>query len=467
MTLPPSAARASLLQDMSVLFVDDDALVSLQVQGYLAGEVRALHLAQGGQEGMFSYALHRPDVVITDVDMPGMSGLELAQAVRGINPEVPLVLLTRLDDAGTLRHAVTLGVTGYLTKPLDPEVLKETLARAAQTLHLKRELSRQQRLNELMLDAAPSPSVLVDLLPGRIAAGNQLAAALGYAAGGTCGGPLIPESLLDELRRGGEELMAASSSREVAAHGRHWVLHWAPVGFGSILFTAVDITRRVEMEHFRDDVERIARHDLKTPLSAFTAIPELLLLDDNLTGQQREFIEVIRDAGMRMLGMINLSLDLYKMETGVYELPAARFDLNALTRQTVRQAEALSRTMRTELSLQAPEEALWVRGDELLCQSMLGNLLKNALEASPPGGAVRVGVTAGPLIQVRIANAGEVPADMRERFFGKYATSGKSGGTGLGTYSARMVARAHGGEVHLDMRTPGETTLCVQLPATG
>lgn len=467
MTPPPAPARAPRLQDMSVLFVDDDELVRIQAQGYLAGEVRALHLAQGGQEGMFSYALHRPDVVITDVDMPDMSGLELAQAVRGINPEVPLVLLTGLDDAAILRQAVALGVTGYLTKPLEPLALKETLARAAHTLNLKRELSRQQRLNELMLDAAPSPAVLVDLLPGRIAACNQLAAALGYEVGGTCGGPLIPECLLDELRRGGEELMTASCSREVAAHGRHWVLHWAPVGFGAILFTAVDITRRVKMEHFRDDVERIARHDLKTPLSAFTAIPELLLMDDNLTGQQREFIEIIRDAGMRMLGMINLSLDLYKMESGTYELPGACFDLNALTRRAVRQAEAFGRAMGVELSLQAPEEILWARGDELLCQSMLGNLLKNALEASPPGGTVRVGVTAGPLIQVRIANTGAVPADMRERFFDKYATSGKSGGTGLGTYSARMVARAHGGEVHLDMQSPGETVLCAQLPAAG
>lgn len=453
------------LSRLSVLFVDDDPLVRMQAQAFLEGQVQALHLAEGGQEGMFSYALHRPDVVVLDVNMPVMNGLELARAVRGITPEVPLVLLTSLDDVDTFRQAIALGVSDFLAKPVERARLLESLGRVAGTLHLRRELSRQIRLNELMLDASPSPSVLVDLETGRAQACNQLAQDLGFTVGEEVVSRHIP-TVLEELRRGGASLISARNSREVESFGRHWMLHWAPVGSGGILFTAVDITRRVVFERFRDDVERIARHDLKTPLSAFTAVPDILLGDDNLTEDQREFILLIRDAGTRMLSMINLSLDLFKMETGTYTLPLARFDLAELAVQAVRQARAAARSLGVGVEFAAPAELppLPVRGDELLCLSLLGNLLKNAAEASPRGTTVRLALETAPVTLLRVENQGEVPADMRTRFFEKYATSGKRGGTGLGTYSARMVARAHGGEVTLDCSRPGETTVRVQLP---
>lgn len=115
------------------------------------------------------------------------------------------------------------------------------------------------------------------------------------------------------------------------------------MGHGAILFTAVDITQRVKVEQFRDDVERITRHDLKTPLSAFTAVPDLLLMDDNLTEQQRIYIQLIQDAGVRMLGMINLSLDLFKMEIGKYQLPEKQIDFVAVLRQALSAASHLGK----------------------------------------------------------------------------------------------------------------------------
>lgn len=458
------AERSSLLKTLSVLFVDDDELVRLQVKAYLGDAVKALHLAGSGQEGLFSFALHQPDMVVLDVNMPVMGGLELGNALRAVNPDVPLVLLTSLDDAEVFRQAIALGVNSYLPKPLEPVKLLEILTQAASTLHLKQELRRQIRLNELMIDAAPSPSLLLSLESGRVISCNQLAKALGYKAGGSCEGPLIPGALLDKLRQGGECLMDATCSQEISAHDRHWVLHWAAVGHDALLFIAVDITQRVTYEQFRNDVELIIRHDLKTPLSAFTAVPDLLLQSDNLTEDQREFIRLIRDAGTRMLGMINLSLDLFKMEAGTYCLPDKRFDFAALTAGSVRATDAMGRSLGVGLRLENAQQPVPVRGDEQLCQSLLDNLLKNALEAAPKDSEIRVLVLGEPVPQVRIRNLGEVPLDIRERFFEKYATSGKRMGTGLGTYSAQMVAKAHGGQVLLDTSIPGETTVTALFP---
>jgi signal transduction histidine kinase len=67
-------------------------------------------------------------------------------------------------------------------------------------------------------------------------------------------------------------------------------------------------------------------------------------------------------------------------------------------------------------------------------------------------------------VRVAIANQGEVPESIRERFFEKYVTAGKPKGTGLGAYSARRVAQAHGGDIIMQTGG-GETTLTVSLPA--
>jgi signal transduction histidine kinase len=95
---------------------------------------------------------------------------------------------------------------------------------------------------------------------------------------------------------------------------------------------------------------------------------------------------------------------------------------------------------------------------------MLSNLLLNALEASPESGTVSITLGKGEAVSITIRNKGEVPSEMRDVFFEKYATSNKVTGSGLGTYSARLIARTHGGDITVDTGTPGETGVTVMLP---
>jgi signal transduction histidine kinase len=110
---------------------------------------------------------------------------------------------------------------------------------------------------------------------------------------------------------------------------------------------------------------------------------------------------------------------------------------------------------------------LTVLGNARLLQTALANLLRNALEALPaPGAPLAVTARASPPDRaiLTIRNAGEVPPALRARFFEKYATGGKPGGTGLGTYSARLMVRAENGDIAVDCGEPGFTTLTITLP---
>jgi len=96
---------------------------------------------------------------------------------------------------------------------------------------------------------------------------------------------------------------------------------------------------------------------------------------------------------------------------------------------------------------------------------MFSNLIKNALEASPEGAAVTISMDRESSGVVRIHNPGVVPKEIREHFFDKYVTSGKSSGTGLGTYSARLIAETQGGKIALSTSESDGTTISVLLPA--
>ena len=104
-------------------------------------------------------------------------------------------------------------------------------------------------------------------------------------------------------------------------------------------------------------------------------------------------------------------------------------------------------------------------GEEILCHSILSNLVKNALEASPPGKAISIHFDRNSWYSVRICNTGEVSPEFRDRFFEKYATSGKKGGTGLGTYSARLMIKTMGGDLELDVSEPGQVAVIARWPA--
>ncbi|MBU0513200.1 MAG: response regulator, partial [Proteobacteria bacterium] len=225
-----------------------------------------------------------------------------------------------------------------------------------------------------------------------------------------------------------------------------------------------------ENARLREDVERITRHDLKTPLSAVISVPGLLIKEGNLTSGQVELVQMLEESGYRMLEIINSSLDLYKMEQGTYRPNPVPVNVVSLVNQIRGEARELvgakGLSVRVLVHDKPAEDSdvFLVHGEEMLLYSMLANLIKNAVEASPEGNQVTVSLTNGDSAVISIHNIGTVPDDVRDRFFEKYATSGKAGGTGLGTYSAKLIAETLGGRIGFDSTEKNGTTLTVVLP---
>lgn len=230
----------------------------------------------------------------------------------------------------------------------------------------------------------------------------------------------------------------------------------------------------LEAARLREDVEQITRHDLKGPLNIIIGVPELLLenSESRFTEAQRELLLLIENSGYKMLEMINRSLDLFKMENGIYDFRPEAVDLLSVMRRALVEVAplAISRNLRIVLlvdnHLPSDGEKVMAMAESLFCHSMFSNLCKNAVEAAPHEDVINIGFECRGMVTVTIDNGGEVPEAIRENFFDKFVTSGKRNGTGLGTYSARLIARTQRGSIELDTSVSGRTSIRVTIPAS-
>lgn len=142
-----------MLNTMRVLYVEDDEDIRNLMVSRLKRNVGELIVAEDGKQGLTLFEQLQPDLVVSDVQMPGMDGLSMAAAIKAMKPDTPVILTTAFSDTDYLLQAINSGVDGYVIKPIKIDQLLETLAKHARVIFNVREVERQnkelQRLYEI------------------------------------------------------------------------------------------------------------------------------------------------------------------------------------------------------------------------------------------------------------------------------------------------------------------------------
>ena len=228
----------------------------------------------------------------------------------------------------------------------------------------------------------------------------------------------------------------------------------------------------LETAKLREEVESITRHDLKNPLSGiFTGIDYLLRIGE-IDDDQRTTLELMSQSAHKMLGMINSSLDLFKMEQGLYRLHPEPVDVFPLIRGVTHELRDSIKRKRLAVNVSFNSEPVSLtstcrlKGEQLLCYSMLANLILNAIEASPPESSVEITILqSDKQVIIKIKNDSAVPEKIRPVFFDKFVTDGKKRGTGLGTYSAKLMVETMNGQISMQSGIDDTTSIAITLPA--
>ncbi|MFZ5425533.1 MAG: GGDEF domain-containing response regulator [Thermodesulfobacteriota bacterium] len=163
--------REDTLRRITLLYVEDDAFTREQLGRLLARVTGKALPAADGQEGLRVFMEHRPDMVLTDLNMPVMDGLTMTAAIKAESPDTPVIAATAHNDENYLQRAIEVGMDGYVAKPIDLDKLRPVLHKNAQLVLQRREDEARNQLISYLLDI--NPQLIVSSAGGVIDYANK------------------------------------------------------------------------------------------------------------------------------------------------------------------------------------------------------------------------------------------------------------------------------------------------------
>ena len=141
-----------------LMFVDDEKLILDGLKYILdwnSMDLEIVHEAKNGRDALEKFKEDPVDIIITDINMPIMSGLTLISEIKKINKDVSFIVLSGYDEFSYAQQAITLGVENYILKPIDDIELEETIKKICKKkLESEKNNNLEEQLNKLLSSEA-------------------------------------------------------------------------------------------------------------------------------------------------------------------------------------------------------------------------------------------------------------------------------------------------------------------------
>ena len=136
------------LKTLTILYVEDDADVRAQFSQFLRHRCGKLITADHGASGLEAFRLHHPQIVVTDILMPVMDGLAMAQEIHALERTVPIIVTTAFEKTDYLLRSIDAGVEKYVTKPVDAERMSAALLDCVHRLRIESQLVEEMQYRQ-------------------------------------------------------------------------------------------------------------------------------------------------------------------------------------------------------------------------------------------------------------------------------------------------------------------------------
>jgi signal transduction histidine kinase len=379
---------------VNILIVDDrqENLIALEA---LLRDLEGVDLmfADSGPEALKYLLEHDFDLILLDVQMPGMDGFETARLIhqREKTKHIPIIFLTAIYKNESHRsHGYSVGAVDYIFKPFDPAMLRAKVASFI-------EIGRKRSL--LMAEIGKRQRAEAELLR-------------------------LNQELEQRVRERTAALEAANRDLQEAARAK-------------------------------DQFLAMLAHELRNPLTAVVNVVELLrrgnLKDCQLLEKARDIID--REAH-QLARLVDDLLDVARISTGKITLRKAPVELAVAVARAVETSQPLLQAHRHELQIELPAEPIWVEADLTRLTQVLANLLNNAAKYTANGGQIRLSAERegnSAILRVRDNGIG-IPAEMLAKVFDLFIQVDASldraqGGLGVGLSLVKTLVEMHGGSV--------------------
>ena len=464
-----------------ILVVDDEANVLLTMTSILRQEGYEVDAAEGGEQALAAIRERFYDLVLTDMNMPRIDGMQVLAEVRKRSPNTVTLVITGYGSLDSALRAIQLGAYEYLLKPTEVPELKQAVRRCLE----RKRFSEIDTLYRISRAAACAPE-LERIVPQVAQAGREVLA-LGNVSvvifdrdGGAHDGPelaplmtntdlrdrmlagevVTPEHRLAAAERWAREqkvrtyafVPGRAAERLVCAlcawnGSEAYEFHASALRFLQALADqaalAIENTTLIgelrrnnheleaanqklrELDRLKSQFLSVATHELRTPLSILLGYNSMLeeSLQDRLSEEERGTLEESSAACKRLIRLVNSMLDISQIESGKMRMHFGQDDLRPVVNGVVTlfQQEAGRRGVRLHFELPARLPRLRMDGERI--QQVLINLVGNALKFTPRDGDVIITVRQrAQAVEVSVRDTGVgIAAEDHSRIFDEFA----------------------------------------------
>jgi len=488
--------------DISVLYVEDEAATREQVGRLLTTHNFRLLTAENGIEGLELFRTHAPDIIITDIMMPRMNGLDMARSIRNHSPDAQIVVITAFSDTNYLLEAIDIGVDKFVIKPVEFAKLLAAIEQCVTTIRIQRRVQEQaERIRMLSnaLEQSPSMAMITDTQGIIEYVNHKFCEVTGFSAEEAVGKtPRILKSGETPAAVYRDMWSSITDGREwhgvLQNRGKDGAFFWeysnispltSPEGtIIKYINTAEDITERRKLEAEALKARKLEAtsilaggmaHDFNNLLQVILGYVNLAKRRAEPDSQVYEFLDEAEKSSEQARELSQRLLTFAKGgESLRHTVPLGRLITSSVG--GVLNGTAIAR----EFNL--PDDAPLANIDEAQMHQVFSNLAVNALEAMPDGGTIRVtlrGCTIsgqnglplapGEYVHVTFQDTGRgiLPENLGKIFDPYFSTKqmGSQKGMGLGLAVCNAIVRKHNGTITVESRLREGTTFHIYLPA--
>jgi len=482
----------------SILVVDDEKIIRDGCVKILGKEGWAVRTAVSGEEGLGLVENETFDLLLLDLKMPGLSGMDVLQQVRSLHPDLLVLVITGYATVESAVEAMKAGAYDFIPKPFTPDQLRIVVHRALEKRALQREAEllrkeREKGLREIADEKSKLKTIIHSMADGVLVTDHEVHVVLHNPAAVKIlrmkTSPVFGQPLQDCLGNGAlVDLVSkitqvtkegsSAVSQEVVMGEMALMAHMATVRSeeGEVLGVVTvlrDISMLKAMDRMKSDFVAMVSHEIRAPLTSVEQQLSVVLagIIGEVGERQKEMLGRAKERTHALLTLINDLLDLSKIEAGFVVQQKEPTQITEVLEKVfeVLRHEAESKSISLQLS--CSEELPPVMADRGNMEEVFINLVSNGIKYTSVGGAVNLSARIeGSHLCVEVADNGiGISAEDLPRIFDKFyrvknAQTRKITGTGLGLPIVKGIVEAHLGSIEVESQPGIGSKFRVYLP---
>ncbi|HDJ27657.1 MAG TPA: response regulator [Proteobacteria bacterium] len=484
------------LDPLHVLVIDDEQDLRDGSERILVRMGFTVSKAARGDEGLKILKKEPVAIVLLDLKMPGMDGMEVLGHIKKINEEIVVIVVTGFATVETAIEAMKKGAYDFIPKPFEPDHLRIVVRRAQEKVQLLREaqkLEKERQRTLADLDAEKSRTrTIIEALPSGVVVTNTEGVVvlmnpaflwyLGLDANLKPGKP-IEEYIKDDgfckmlrgIGEGGCKKIKEPPTYEFALAANKFLLAEGQAivneekdCLGAVVILS-DVTAMKALDQLKSEFVAKVSHELRSPLST---IHEQLVMVEKTPDNEQYLLPRAREKTQGLISLIGDLLDLSRIEAGHVGQDLKPVAVDELLRNIVDFITAQAQSRNQSLALELPEASLpKILADPMALESIFGNLIANAIKYTQEGGEITVKAQlVDDQIQVDVIDNGfGIEARQLDKLFDKFfrVKTDKTRyitGTGLGLSLVKGLVDKMGGTITVASKPDQGSTFTVLLP---